>query len=487
MVDSLQPELPIETVDSRHGLAIPKRSFFHHAVIYWFGRMATRSLTVLLLPIFTACLSPAEYGELSILAIVMDTLALVLSFQLPVAVYRFWAREETEADRKRVLGSAMLLTLVAPTLLLLPVYIWADYFSLLLDLPGHANLLRLVLVEAQLVIIVTVVMTEMRVQDHSRRFAFWEIAQTLFVGLLSVVLVARFGLGIWGMFLAQTVVFAAIAACLIPGFSARIGLRYDSAIVKSMLSYALPLVPSAVAMAALNRADRFFLQRMVGLEATGLYSIGYKFGMLVNILVIGPFVLIWEPRRFTIANEPNAAKTYGQVFTYLLVLTSFVALALTGLAKEIVQVLTARQYWQAYSIIPLVAWSYVFFGLTSVVSVGLFVHHKTGIFSWLVVIALLANILGNLLLIPVYGAHGAAIATLLAFFLLFVLNLAFACRYTAIAFEWRKLRRLTGLLVIAGVLWFLLHTRCSFSTSPSNRWFSLAFWLPCTCSGSSLT
>jgi O-antigen/teichoic acid export membrane protein len=381
----------------------------------------------------------------------MDTLALVLSFQLPVAVYRFWAREETEGDRNRVLGGAMLLTLVAPTLLLLPVYIRADYFSLLLDLPGHANLLRLVLVEAQLGMIVTVVMTEMRVQDHSGRFAIWEFAQVVGMGLLSVLLVAGFHLGIWGMFLAQTAVFAAMAMSLFPGFLKRVGLRYDPALTKDMLRFALPLVPSALALAALNSADRFFLHHMVGIEATGLYSIGYKFGMLVNILVIGPFFLIWEPRRFAIANEPNAGKTYGQVFTYLLVLTSFIALALTGLAGEIVQILTAREYWQAHTIVPLIAWSYVFFALSSVVNVGLFVHHRTGIVSWLVVVALLANTVGNLLLIPIFGAHGAAIATFLSFFLLFALNLAFSHRFIAIAFEWRKLALLSGLLLAAGL------------------------------------
>jgi O-antigen/teichoic acid export membrane protein len=258
------------------------------------------------------------------------------------------------------------------------------------------------------------------------------------------------------MFLAQTGVFAMLMVLLLPGFLRRVGLRYDPAILANMLRFALPLVPSALALAALNSADRFFLQRMVGLDATGLYSIGYKFGMLVNLVVISPFVLIWEPRRFTIANEQNAEKKYGQVFTYLLVLTSFVALALTGLAREIMQVLTARAYWQAYTVVPLIAWSYVFFGLSSVVSVGLFVHHRTGTVSALVLVALLVNTVGNILLIPLFGIHGAAVATLLSFFALFVLNLAFSHRFIPISFEWRKLLLLSGLLLGAITLMTLV-------------------------------
>jgi len=455
-VESVDMEPAVETVAGQSGPVRPRKSFLHHAAIYWLGRMATRSLSVVLLPIITACLSPAEYGELTILGIIIDAIVLIVSLQLPVAVYRFWAKEDTTPGKHRVLGGAMLLTLVAPTVLFLPVYFWPARVCSLLDLPGRTDLLRLVLFEAQVAMIVTIMLTEMRVRDESGRFAVWEFSQVIGIGLLSVVLVAGFRLGIWGMFLAQTAVFAGIVVCLFPGFLKRVGLSYHRALMKSMLRYALPLVPSAVALAALNFADRFFLQRMVGMEATGLYSIGYRFGTLVGILVIGPFFLIWEPRRFAIAQEPNASKNYGEIFTYLLVLSSFVALGLTGLAREVVHILTAREYWQAYTIVPIIAWSQVFFGLSCVVSVGLFVHHRTATVSWLVLVALVVNTVANLLLIPVYGAHGAAVANFTAYFLLFALNLAFSHRFIAIAFEWQKLAVLTGLALAAGACMALL-------------------------------
>ncbi len=418
-------------------------------MIYWLGRMAARSLQIVFLPIFTAYLSPADYGELSILGISIDVVALVLSFQLPVAIYKFWANEDTDGGRHRLLGSAMLVTMVAPTILLLPVYIWAGYFSALIGIESHANLLRLALVEGQLGMIIIVVMTEMRVRDESWRFSRWEMSQRFGIGVLSILLVAGFGLGIWGMFIAHVVVFGAITLWLLPPFLRRTGLCFDSEIMKEMFQYALPLVPSAVAMAALHSADRFFLQGMVGLEATGLYAIGYKFGMLVNILVFGPFLLIWQPKRFTIAKEEGARAKYGQIFTYLLVLTTFVAMALSGLAKEIVQIMTASAYWESYTIVSLVAWSYVFFALSTVVSVGLFVHNKTATSAWIVFFAFIANMLGNTLLIPRYSAYGAAFATLISFGLLFACNLFFSKRYIAIEFELKKIFILSGLVLLS--------------------------------------
>ncbi|MEN8136795.1 MAG: polysaccharide biosynthesis C-terminal domain-containing protein, partial [Thermodesulfobacteriota bacterium] len=379
-------------------------------------------------------------------------------FQLPVALYKFWAGAETEEERREILGGTMLLTIVLPTLLLFPVYVWADYFSVLLGMPSHANLLRLVLVECQLGMIVTVVMTEMRARDESRRFSLWELFQRVGIGLLSILLVAGFGMGVWGMFIAQTAIFAVITLWLLPPFLKQIGLCFNGPLMKQMFHYALPLVPSAVAMAAVHSADRFFLQHMVGLEATGLYAIGYKFGMLVNILVLGPFLLIWQPKRFTIANEEDAEEKYGKIFTWLLVLSSFVALALTGLSRETVQIMTASPYWESYTLVPLIAWSYVFFALSTVVNVGLFVHHKTGTISWLVFVAFVANILGNIVLIPRYGSHGAAVSTLISFVLLFILNLAYSRHLIAISFEWRRIFQLTALVSAAwGVMVILPH------------------------------
>lgn len=435
---------------------IGKKSFFHHAMVYWLGRMTARSLQILLLPIYTAYLTPADYGKLSILAITMDVAVLVMGLQLPVTVYKFWASGKTKESERRVLGTAMLLILVAPSLFFLPIYINAHYFAGLLGLQADANLLRLVLVEGQLAMVVTIVMTEMRVRDESRRFSLWEVSQRLGIGLFSIIFVAGLGWGIWGMFIAQTLIFLLIVLRLFPQFVRRIGLCVDWGLMREMLSYSLPLVPAAVTMVALHSADRFFLQHMVGLEATGLYAIGYKFGMLVSILVTGPFMLIWEPKRFVIAKEESASHKYGQMFTYLLVAASCVALALTGMAKEVVRVLTAKEYWEAASLVPLVAWAYVLFALCSVVNVGLFVHKRTGIFLGLVVVTFLCNVVGNMLLIPTYGPHGAAVATLISFALFFLLNVVAARGFIAITFEWRKIMQLIVAVLAGARLMFWL-------------------------------
>lgn len=410
-----------------------------------------RSLGLFLLPIYTTYLSPADYGKFSILGIILDMSMLLLGLQLPQAVYKFWADARDRNEQRQIIGTVMWLSVVLSTLIFIPVYLWAEGFVTILGLPGDAHLLRLILFESQLGLIVGVIMAEMRACDASTKFALWEVLQTLSMGLLSVVLVSIFGWGLWGMFGGQVLVLLAMCCILFPSFIKRNKFIINKVLCRQLLGYSLPLIPAGVAMTALHMADRFFLQHMVGIDITGLYAIGYKFGMIVNVIVTGPFFLIWHPRRFIIAQKQNASVEFGEIFTYVLIASSTVALALTGMRHEIVELMTAPQYIESVSVVPLVAWGYVLFTLSSVVNVGLFVHKKTGIFLWITILAFGVNCIGNYFLILRFGHNGAALSTLVSFFMFFLLNWLFAKKYMSIAFEWKKIVQL-GILVV-GATW----------------------------------
>jgi len=180
----------------------------------------------------------------------------------------------------------------------------------------------------------------------------------------------------------------------------------------------------------------------------GLYSMGYKFGMLVNIIVFGPFLLVWEPKSYEFAGERNASDKYGEVFSYLLALTVFVAIGLTGASNEIVQVMTHQRYWGACQVIPLIGWSYVLFAMDGVARMGLLVNHKTKTLAMVVLLTCVINIIGNLILVVKMGIVGAAWSTLISFATLFLLDCILARKHLPINWQWRRL----GIIAIAAVI-----------------------------------
>jgi len=434
-----------------------KRSFLYHSAVYWTGKMLARSISIILLPIYTAYLVPAEYGILSIFGIIIDVFMLVFSLQLPTAIYRYWAKAESEKERQLIIGTSFLVTIFVAFFLMLPIYFWAAPIACFLDIEPYTNLLRLVLFEIQIALILSIFYVDMRIRDESKLYSALEIIASLAIGVLSVFFVVYMSWGVAGMISAQVLIFLFIAVCCAPRFFRRLTLRIDLSLIRKMIGFALPLIPAAVAMAAVHTSDRLFIQKMLGAADTGIYAIGYKFGMLVSILVVGPFLLIWEPKSFEIAREENAVERYAEVFTYLTVTVSFVAVALTGLSREIVMIMVDEKYWNAYRVIPWVAWSYVFFAMSMVARVGLLVEKKTMVSAWIVLLIFFINITGNFLLISRLGILGAAISTLFSFVMYFIVNLLYSYEYIPIKFELKKLVYLFVIIIFFSIIMNSIH------------------------------
>jgi O-antigen/teichoic acid export membrane protein len=101
----------------------------------------------------------------------------------------------------------------------------------------------------------------------------------------------------------------------------------------------LPLVPSAFALWALTFSDRFLLVELADEAEVGLYSIGVRVASGL-VLLLTAFRMAWPAFAYSITDDEEARRVYAYVLTYLLVLSSWVALALGVLAPWIVRLLT---------------------------------------------------------------------------------------------------------------------------------------------------
>ncbi len=428
-------------------------SFARHGLLYWLGRMGSRTVSIFLLPIYTAFIAPAQWGVLNILMITSDMVVLAVSFQLCSAFYRYWAFTPGEEEKRRLFGLLLSSSALLSGVLLLPVYIWPQWTRRALGVDIPNSYIWFLTVTMQLSVLFGAIQAELRLRNKARLYAALDMGRNLCMAIINIFLVAELGLGIKGILIGQFITFALIVAALLPYSLRRATLNLDTAVIRKLLFFSLPLIPSALAMAAVNNIDRFFLQSMLGPAAVGIYSMGYKFGTLVSLLVLGPFALIWEPKSYEIAKRTDAPEKIGEIFSLLMFFLLWVAIGLTGASREIVHIMTARGYWNALRVIPVVSFSYVFFGMDTIVKTGLMVHKKTKAVLFVVLAACASNIAANLLLIPRMGMQGAAWATLIAFAVLFFLDMSLGRRYLPIRFEWGKLSLLflAGCLALAGM------------------------------------
>jgi O-antigen/teichoic acid export membrane protein len=204
-----------------------------------------------------------------------------------------------------------------------------------------------------------------------------------------------------------------------------------------MNRFGMPLVPSALFLWALNFSDRFFLVKLAGPREVGLYSIGVRMASAI-ILLLAAFRTAWPAFAYSIEDDREAKRTYSFVLTYIVVITSWMALALGVLAPWLVRLLTTEEFYSAERVVAPLAFAAAAFGAYIVVVIGIGRARRTRS-NWVITGAAAAiNVALNLILIPEFGIMGAAVATIGAYGLLFLGMAWKAQQVYPVPYQWRR-------------------------------------------------
>ena len=121
------------------------KSLFSQASFYSLGGMSIKFISFLLLPIYLAYLTPADYGVVEIVTILIAILTIVLGFGISSAVFREYYREENEGYQKEIIGTAFTFLLIIDILLVLVLLLFRRYLApVLLGVDGQDYVYTLV-------------------------------------------------------------------------------------------------------------------------------------------------------------------------------------------------------------------------------------------------------------------------------------------------------------------------------------------------------
>jgi O-antigen/teichoic acid export membrane protein len=235
----------------------------------------------------------------------------------------------------------------------------------------------------------------------------------------------------------------------------QLGLELDRPLLREMNRFGMPLVPSALFLWVLNFSDRFFLVKLAGPREVGLYSIGVRMASGI-ILLLAAFRTAWPAFAYSIQDDREAKRAYSYVLTYIVLITSWMALGLGVLAPWLVKLLTTEQFYSAERVVAPLAFAAAAFGAYIVVVIGIGRARKTRS-NWLITgAAAVLNVILNLLLIPPYGMIGAAIATIGAYAVLFLGMAWKAQQVYPVPYQWRRVATAFGAAIVLTVLGRLL-------------------------------
>jgi O-antigen/teichoic acid export membrane protein len=195
----------------------------------------------------------------------------------------------------------------------------------------------------------------------------------------------------------------------------RVGFHFSRERSRELVKFGYPFVLSGLCAFITTYSDRFFLNHYTGLSSVGIYSLGYKFGFLLIMFPVRPMLNIWNVQRFEIAEREGYEQLANKFLSWFVIVTLTVALSISLLVQDVLKVMSAPAFWDAYKIVPIVLLAYFFQACTGYINFGIYHTGKTKHIAYGTFIAAIIAIVLNILLIPVYGVYGAAWATLVSF------------------------------------------------------------------------
>lgn len=417
-----------------------------NTMIFAIGTFSSKLLTFFLTRLYTAVLEQAEYGITDLIQQSGNLLLPLVTLGITNAVVRFGL---DKGVRKSDVFTTGLLSLLGGFVLLL---LCSPLLGLIELLSGRVWLLCLFVLMSSLR---SLCAQFVRASNRIKLFAIDGILSTVTTILFNVLFLVVLDGGVFGYIFsivcadALSVIFLFVVARL-DRFVAFRGL--DFSVSRSMLKYAIPMIPNTILWWITNVSDRYIVTAVWGEEYNGLYAAAYKIPSLI-MLASGIFMDAWQISAVT--EEKERDKFYTRVMSMYSVFLFAMASVIVLFTRVIPHVLFDPAYYEAWRYIPLLVISMVFTCMVNFLGSIYMVEKKSMRSLITAAISAVINILLNLWWIPLYGVNGAAAATLACYLVVFAIRLVDTRRYIYIRWNWIRLIGCTILLLLqtALLLW----------------------------------
>jgi O-antigen/teichoic acid export membrane protein len=452
-----------------------------HTLIYAVAEQCGRLASFLLLPLTTGYLSESAFATRELLAITLAVLAQVCGINLTAAMSRLYFDDADPARRRKVLGTSIATVSAAAIGAALLGGALAEHWAPWLpaeaaDLPHLARIALGIFVFQTLRELQNKVL---QTQERSVLFGALSVSKLVVEIAAQIVALVHFEAGLEGLLWAVLFSEALFALLLTALLWPTIGFAFSGVVLTSLVAYAAPLIPNGILQFALHSLDRYLVGAFCGAEQLGLYALAYKLGYVPNYLVLGPFLLIWYPFVFSIADRERQRELVGRLIPLFMLLMSAAALGMGLFAQEIVALAASRPgFHRAWPAVPFIALGYWMWGLFQLLQTGFYAAKATRRLPLLTLSAVIVNAFTNLVLLPCLGFVGAAVATVLTFAALSAATYDRAQREFPLAIAWPRVW--TPLVLGAG-----LAAAAVLLPLPEGapRWsvkaLAFAVWVPC--------
>lgn len=414
---------------------------FKNSLIFVVANFGTKIFSFIMVAFYTYVLTTSEYGTVDLITTTITLLLPIVSFYIQDGAMRF--SMDADYDNQRVFSSSV--AVFTSNMLLVSLFLpLLSYFHVF---DGNLFLFFGILLFQGYY---TIIGQFVRGIGKVGVFAFGGVLNTALLLVTNILFLFVWKLGIFGylfsLFLSNliTTLFFLWKGKLWTYFDIK---KIDSKTLKDMLRYCLPLVPNSLMWWIMSMSDRYMIVWMISSAANGLYAVANKLPSILN-MVTNIFFQAWQ---ITVIEEEKSQERnqyYSKVFHYFSILLLLTTSGVLLFAKPVILTFISNEFALSWKYLPPLAFSVVFSSFSSFLGSYYSMLKKTRGALITTIVGGILNIACNFLLIPKYGINGAAIATMISMFVLWLTRLIDTKKYVRMNYRITYLGLCTIFLII---------------------------------------
>lgn len=404
-----------------------------------------RFLGFFLVPFYTNKFSPDDYGIITIIYSYIAILNVFFSAGLESGFMKFYSSPES-GSKKQNFSNPLEIVLLNSFFLSILIYFFSDDLTTVFQVSGSYS--YLIKYSALILFFDTIVLIPfafLRINNKAFKFSGIKIVNITVNVILNVILISFFNFGIEAVFISNLIASIITLIMLFPVIKENFTFGFNKELIKELLKFSIPYIPAGISANLIQIIDRPVLKYLTDDKTVGIYTANYKLGIFM-LLIVSMFEFAWRPFFLNNAREPDAKEIFSKVMTLFISATGFIFLIISFFISDIVELklpynfnLIGKAYWSGLNIVPVILFSYLLYGIYINLMAGIQIEKKTKYLPLITGTAAFVNITSNFILIPEYSYMGAAVATLLSYFVMMAGIYYFAQKYYYIKYEFSKI------------------------------------------------
>lgn len=432
-------------------------------LIYGVSTVLGRFLNWLLMPLYVNTIPEEEYGVVVLVYSAIALLLVVVTLGFETGYFRY-VNDDNKFKLLSSLSSTVLVFGLLTTFLLL---FFKDTFNYLFGFPTDGyHLLLFVGILVLLDSYNSIYFANLRYSRKSVLYAVLRLIQVIVTVVFTLIFLCflRYqnilGIDFSSISSISYILFANVLGSLVPiiyfsPFILKIGFLIDFKYIKPIIYYSFPLILMGFFGTLNQHIEKRMLPELLDTDnpmlQVAIYGANYKIGILMAIFTQS-FRIAFEPFFFREMKNNNSKEISGEALKYFVYFGLFIFSSVTIFSPVIQNLIFDGEYLRGKNVIMIILFAQLCFGVYYSLSMWYKAVDKTYFGFIMSFVGLMFIVISNFLLIPKLGIDGAALSSLIGYFIMMLLSFILGNIFYPIKYPFKNIIFCTlSVLAVVGI------------------------------------